>query len=263
MILLNPNTPFDFSLLQDCNFSRSQVLYPMERTELQRIVLENNIKTMLDVGIGDRDITGLDALSTDAHYLSINDDGSFINLVKNGNPLNSKPDEYQAFKDINPALRYDMITARFVIDGMKKVQQFVSEAYKKLNNGGFFIITEYYIEPRLSKNKTWKLYLEKELELYYGLGLFPRITLDIPKFMYHGNFFNIEFYQRHISASSVGFNEFYNLIAACVNLYHTMDPEIFTDSIRNKILKYCMEAKSGNIDNDDTLLISYTIGKKS
>ncbi len=154
-----------------------------------------------------------------------------------------------------------MIHARFAVEHMPDVPFFINEASRRLKKDGILVITEYYIDELFSENEDWKLFRQKELEFYVKFGSHPRISTLLPKYMKDVGFEKVESFFRYISPSTTGAEAFYRLIRTYAALYNNLDKSVFTDEIKNRILKYCEEAQK-DCKTEDALLISHTTGRR-
>jgi len=229
---------------------------------LREIILKNGTGQVLDVGTGTGEyLKGLAVLVPGVSFTAIDADEKLIEIANKKNAAPNICFRNQFFGPDFPSETYDLILARFAVEHMLDVPGFISEACKRLNNGGLILITEYYIDDLHSKNATWRLFRKKEHEFYLKFGSHPGISTLLPGYLRETGFGEVDSFFRHITPSIVGRDPFYNLIIAYTNLYHRLDEEIFTGVLRNRITRYCEDAlKDESVE--DGLMVSYTTGRK-
>ncbi len=249
--------------VEDCYIAQTKAFSPLEYPYLKDIIIHHNIKTILDVGTGEGTfISGLASMTPEVLYEAIDIDKALITRAQHKHHLKNLAFKTLLFDPSFPDVGYDLITARFAVEHMENIPQFISEAYRRLRNGGLLLMTEYYIDKLDSANEMWRLFRDKELEFYLKFGSHPSISLELPKYLYDSGFSGIESIFRHISPSTVGVKNFYDLIVSYTRLYGHIEPAIWTGEIKAKIIKYCENALKKNPDHEDILLISHTMGRR-
>ncbi len=250
--------------VEDCYKAQTRAFSPWEYTFIRDLLLKNNLKRVLDVGTGNGTfIHGLAKLTPGMIYEATDADQVLIGHAKKNHTLENISYENRLFDHSYPGKDFDLITARFAVEHMHDVPHFISECHKRLNKDGFLLITEYYIDPMHSDSEPWRAFREREYELYLKFGSHPRISLALPKFMREAGFFQVDSIYRHISPSTIGAALFYELIISYANLYHNIEPAIFDEQFRTRILSYCKDAVNRHASDEDSLMVSHTTGRKS
>jgi len=251
------------SFVEDCYVAQNKVFSKIEYAYINDIIRKNNINSILDVGTGEGSFIYPLALNNkDVRFLAIDIDESLISCARKKKKQNNLIFENATFDSSFRKNSFDLILARFAVEHMNDVQHFINEAFKRLYKRGLLLITEYYCDTLHSENEDWIYFREKEKELYLKFGSNPEISLYIPLYMKQSGLKDIESNFRHISPSTIGFNNFYNLIISYTNLYSFIEPDIWTRKVKNRIFNYCKKASKKRKKNEDILLISQTIGRK-
>lgn len=252
----------DSNFVEDCYVAQTKVFAPGEYIFIKDLIHRYSLKKVLDVGTGNgiflcRLAEHLPQVSFDA----IDADGLLIEKAIDKNSRQNINYSKAFFDSGFRQKDYDLIHARFAVEHMPDVSGFISEAHKRLKKGGFLLVTEYFISDNYNGNEIWKLFRQKEFEFYRKFGSHPRISADIPKLYKESGFIDIDSIFRHISPSTVGRQEFYELVKTYAILYHNLDPGTFTDEIKMKIIEYSDHAATDD-SKEDGLLISHTTGRK-
>lgn len=252
----------DSNFVEDCYAAQTKVFAPGEYIFIRDLIHRHRLKSLLDVGTGNGIfICGLAEQLPDVSFDATDADGRLIEKAIEKNSRTNITYINALFDAGFPQNEYDLIHARFAVEHMPDVSGFISEAYKRLNKGGFLLITEYFISENYNGNETWKMFRQKEYEFYRNFGSHPRISAAIPKLCKEAGFSEIDSIFRQISPSTVDRKAFYELVKTYAILYHNLDPVTFTDEVTLKIIEYSDHAA---IDNkmEDGLLISHTTGRK-
>jgi len=251
------------SFVNDCYIAQIKAFSKVEYAYINDIIRGNEISSVLDVGTGEGSFISRLALdNTSVRFLAIDIDEVLISCAKKKGKPNNLTFENTLFDSSFRNESFDLILARFAVEHMTDVTQFIKEAFRRINSGGLLLITEYYIDSLHSKSDEWKFFREKELELYMKFGSHPRISLDIAVHMRVSGYKSIESSFRHISPSTVGFENFYNLIISYANFYRSIEPEIWSEEVKKRVITYCKNSLNERNENEDILLISHTIGRK-
>ena len=252
----------DSNFVEDCYAAQTKAFAPAEYIFLKDLIHRHRVKKVLDVGTGNGIfICGLAEHLPHVSFDAIDADGRLINKAKEKNRRKNISYTNALFDSGFMQKEYDLIHARFAVEHMPDVSGFISEAYKRLNKGGFLLVTEYFISDNYNGNEIWKLFRQKEYEFYRKFGSHPRISADIPKLYKDSGFSEIDSIFRHISPSTVDRHAFYELVKTYAILYNNLDPETFTDDIKLKMIEYSDHAARDD-SKEDGLLISHTTGRK-
>jgi ubiquinone/menaquinone biosynthesis C-methylase UbiE len=250
------------NFVEECYTAQIRAFSGFEYGYIRDLIVRNGYTGVLDVGTGTGEyLKGLAALVPEVSFTAIDADATLIGVAGKKNAVPNITFCNQMFDQDFPADEYDLILARFAVEHMPDVPGFVAEAHKRLKPGGMLLITEYYIDDLHSENEVWRLFRQKEYEVYLKFGSHPRISTRLPAYMRDAGFGETDSLFRHISPSTVGREAFYNLIIAYANLYHNLEGEIFTEAIKNRIISYCGNA-IGDLHAEDGLMVSYTFGRK-
>jgi SAM-dependent methyltransferase len=251
------------NFVEDCYTAQIRAFSKFEYGYIRDLIIKHNIQNVLDIGTGTGEyLKGLAVLLPGIKFTAIDADPRLIEIAGSGNREPNIAFRNQLFDQDFPGEEYDLILARFAVEHMPDVPGFVSEAYKRLKNNGFLLITEYYIDDLHSENDVWRLFRQTEFEFYRKFGSHPRISTALPGYFNEASFTGIESFFRHINPSTAGRIPFYDLIISYANLYHNLDGEIFTDEIKTRVIEYCTKAMNG-AQEEDGLLVSYTLGQKA
>jgi SAM-dependent methyltransferase len=251
------------TFVEDCYIAQTKAFSPFEYAYIADLMRKNGLKRVLDIGTGNGTfLGGLAELTPDVKFEAVDADPLLIKHARKNIHTKNIVFENRLFDSSFPGNGYNLIMARFAVEHMPDVPHFISEAYKRISNNGILLITEYYIDSLHSRNDIWNLFREKEDEVYQKFGSHPRVSLELPKDMKDAGFKQVECIYRLISPSTVGSNDFYNLIISYANLYHNIEPSIFTDRIRETVITWCHNAMASPPDREEGLLISHTFGRK-
>lgn len=245
-----------------CLTQQNKAFCSFEYEYILSLINKHEIKSVLDIGTGEGSfISGLAAQSHNVQYHAIDAGSDLINIANAKNQLPNILFENCLFDQDFYSKQYDLITARFSVEHMNDIEVFLAEARKRLIVGGIILITEYYSDNMQSENKHWKLFREKEMEFYAHLGSHASSSLTIPKLLHNHHFKNIQSSFRHIAPSTIGHDDFYDLIDSYINIYGALTPTVWTEELQAEMLEYTQLArneKSGT--TEDIILISQTIG---
>jgi ubiquinone/menaquinone biosynthesis C-methylase UbiE len=247
----------------ECYLAQIKAFSNVEYNYINEIIRNNKIDSVLDVGTGEGSfISRYASENPDVRFLAVDADKDLLSLAKKKHRFNNLVFKKIVFGSSFLYGPFDLILARFAVEHMKNVPGFINEAYDRLNKGGLLVITEYYIVPLHSKNEEWNFFREKELELYMKFGSHPRISLDIPVNMRGAGFNAIESNFRHVSPATAGSQDFYDLIISYAHAYASIEPGIWTNKVKSRVVKYCKNSLKKKNKDDAVLLISHAIGRK-
>ena len=249
--------------VRGCYEAQTRAFSVFEYDYLGELILKNNIKSVLDVGTGEGNfISGLAGLTPSVMYKAVDADPELISSAREKHSAANLSFENMLFDHSFPSENFDLITARFAVEHMKNVPEFILDAFLKLRSGGILMITEYFIDTSYAGNSTWKLFRDKELEFYHNIKSHPRISLALPKYLKDQGFSGVESVLRHVSPATVGSREFYDVIRSYANLYSAVEPGLWTKELKQQILDYCDTAHTRASGREDVLFVSQTIGRK-
>ena len=249
--------------VRDCYEAQTRAFSAFEYDYLRELILKNKITSVLDVGTGEGNfISGLARLTPDVMYKAVDADPELISSAREKHGEANLSFEHRLFDHSFPSGNFDLITARFAVEHMKNVPEFILDAFLKLRSGGILMITEYFIDTSYAGNSTWKLFRDKELEFYHNIGSHPRISLALPKYLKDHGFSGVESVLRHVSPSTVGQTDFYNVIRSYANLYSAVEPDLWTKELKQQILDYCDKAHTEVTEREDVLFVSQTMGRR-
>jgi len=261
MSLLNENLLDQSDFVQDVYITQTKTFSSIEYPYLIDIIKEHNVTSILDVGAGEGNfISGLAQLTPDVNYIAVEGDKKLVDKAKEKNAQGNITFVNALFDETFSNSSYDMILARFAVEHMTDISQFVSEAMKRLKPGGVLLITEYYCEFSDNDNEIWKLFRKKEIEMYVELASKPKTSIIIPKRLKDAGFSNISSIFRHLTPTTIGHDNFYKTVISYVIAYNKMAPEIFTEKIKKEILDYCIKGQPESPDSEDRLFLTHTFG---
>ncbi|MEI8007715.1 MAG: class I SAM-dependent methyltransferase, partial [Bacteroidota bacterium] len=170
--------------VRGCYEAQTRAFSSFEYKYLRGLILENKVTSVLDVGTGEGNfISGLAGLTPAVMYKAVDADPELISSASEKHSATNLSFEHKLFDHSFPYGNFDLITARFAVEHMKNVPEFISDSFTKLRSGGILMITEYFIATSYAGNRTWKLFRDKELEFYQNIGSHPRISLALPKYL--------------------------------------------------------------------------------
>jgi ubiquinone/menaquinone biosynthesis C-methylase UbiE len=232
---------------------------------LTKIINQNNIRRILDVGTGEGSfLIGLASKTESVTFDAIDLNEKLVEMAK----LNSR----QAGLSINfqhavfgvnyPQSNYDLIMARFAIEHItepKDIDSFIVTAHEKLKPNGWLVIIEYYVHVLDIDDPVWKRFRQSELSTYKSAQAHPRIALRLPESLKKANYRDISSTINHISPSTIGTESFFSLILEYTKLYTQVAPQLWTKEIKDSIVAWCNKKQP---KGDPTVFTSYTIGRK-
>jgi len=251
------------AMVEDCYRAQTRAFSPVEYPFIAGLAKKNHIRSALDIGTGEGTfLAGLAPVTPDVNYTAIDADSALIARAQEKYRIPNVTFRNARFDPSFPEDKYDLIMARFAVEHIPDVRQFISEAFRRLSPGGTLLITEYYIDDLHSRNEIWRRFRQKEIEFYHKFGSHPRISTELPRYMRDTGFTGISSGFRQISPSTAGAGAFYSLVISYANLYHSIEPGIWTEELRAEIIGYCEKALDELPAWEDVLLISQTAGRK-
>lgn len=248
--------------VDDCYHSQVKAFGVVEFPFMKEVIRNNRVRTVLDIGTGEGTfIHRLASEHPEVSFTAIDIDEKLIASARLKSAGNLVFEQALFGESFRPG-QYDLILSRFSVEHMHDVSGYLREALRRLTPGGHLLITEYFIDSLHLKNKEWLFFRDKELELYHKFGSHPRISLDLPGLMADAGFADIGSGFRHIAPSTVGAESFYGLVISYAHLYHSIEPEIWTPEVRDRVVRYCLTAIINRPVHEDILLISHTIGRR-
>lgn len=112
--------------------------------------------------------------------------------------------KYCFFDADYPTKDYDIIITRFVLEHVKRMDDFLYAVHEKLKTNGYFVIIEYYIDIMHSTEEPWREFRDKEILLYKEVGSNPYTSINLPLGLQRAGFKSIESVFNHISPVTVG-----------------------------------------------------------
>lgn len=232
---------------------------------LMDMINKNNASKVLDIGTGEGSfLIGLAQRVKNVQFDAIDLNENLVEIGKSNNnhmglDINFMPANFgEDFLLSN----YDLIMTRFAVEHIKELNDidfFVATAYEKLNANGWFVIIEYYIQTLDIYDTTWEKFRKSEMATYESVKAHPRIALKLPESLLKAKFQNIKSTINHISPSTIGTENFHNLVIEYTKLYSKIAPEFWTIELTNEILAWCNEK---HCKGEPSLFTSYTIGQK-
>ncbi len=258
-------TLFDHSdSVEETYVTQADVFKVYENPILERLIRENSIKSILDIGTGEGYfIHNLALKYADIHFTAIDADPKLIAKACKYQLSNLQFECHEFSESYNSPNTYDLVLARFSVEHMQSPEDFVKIANNHLAENGLLFITEWYIDQDTNQNSIWKEFRTKELQLYQKIKSHPRLALVLPQYFKHANYENISSIQALVAPSTVGNAPFYRLSNIYVNLYGLIFPEEFSVNFVQDFTTYCQTAmRSDNQYIEDSFQLSFTLGRK-
>lgn len=232
---------------------------------LTKLITQTHACKILDIGTGEGSfLIGLASKTKGITFDAIDLNENLIEIAK----LNSR----QAGDNINfqcanfglnySEFNYDLIMARFAIEHireLKDIDSFVLTTYEKLKSNGWLAIIEYYVHDLDIDDPVWKKFRKREMATYKSAQAHPRIALRLPESLKQANYRNINSTINHISPSTIGAENFFNLILEYTKLYSQIAPHLWTTEITDSIVTWCNKKQP---KGDPVIFTSYTIAQK-
>lgn len=241
---------------------QTETFSPVEFPLLVEIFKKHAIKSLLDIGTGEGNWIHRFAslIDPEIRIKAIDADSKLIEVAETCRGGGSVTFQHAMFNKDFSDQRYDCILARFSMEHSVDPGAFVAEAYKRLNPGGLFIITEWFIDVHHNSNPIWTIWREKEDQVYRSIGSHPRLALSLPGLLKANGFGSIQSAHHWVSPVTVNRTSFYELTIVYATLYHKMEPTIFTGVFTKQLIDYCQQAIADTQVNGDYYLITQTIG---
>ena len=226
---------------------------------------KNNASRVLDIGTGEGSfLIGLAQRVKNVQFDAIDLNENLVEIGKSNNKhMGLNIDFMHANFGENFILsNYDLIMARFAVEHIKELNHidlFVATAYEKLKANGWLVIIEYYVHILDIDDATWEKFRKSEMATYESSKAHPRIALKLPESLMKAKFQNVKSTINHISPSTIGTENFYNLVKEYSKLYSQIAPEFWASELTDEILTWCNEK---HYKGEPSLFTSYTIGQK-
>lgn len=230
------------------------------------MINKNNTSSVLDIGTGEGSfLIGLAQRVKNVQFDAIDLNENLVEIGKSNNKHMGLNINFMHanFGENFSQSNYDLIMARFAVEHIKELKDidfFVATAYEKLRANGWFVIIEYYVHILDIDDATWKKFRKSEMSTYESIKAHPRIALKLPESLLKAKFQNVKSTINHISPSTIGTENFYNLVKEYTKLYSQLAPEFWTIHLTNEILAWCNEK---HFKGEPSLFTTYTIGQKN
>jgi len=232
---------------------------------LIKLIDDYRLHKILDIGTGEgtfiielakRIITvDIDAIDINKNMI----DKAKINNARNKLEINF----YQAIFDASfPQNNYDLIIARFALEHIiarRDIDKLIATVYANLKTNGWVTLIEYFILDVDIIDPTWKKFRKSEIITYKHARAHPRICLHLPVSLRMENFHNIKSNINHVSPSTIGADNFFNLVFEYTKLYSQIYPIAWPQALQKEIFLWCDRKQA---KGDPAFYISHTIGQK-
>ena len=94
---------------------------------------------------------------------------------------------------------------------------------------------------------------------YNSAKAHSRIALKLPERLLKANYKNIRSTINHVSPSTIGTDNFFNLVQEYTKLYSQIAPEFWANEVTDEIINWCTKRQP---KDEPSLFTSYTIGQK-
>lgn len=239
---------------------------PLDYPFLTRIISQNNVRKVLDVGTGEGSfLIGLASKTKSITFDAIDLNEDLIEKAKLNNTQAGININFQHanFGENFVESNYDLIMARFAIEHITKLEDidsFVATTHEKLKPNGWLVIIEYYIHALDIDDPIWKKFRKSETATYESASSHPRIALRLPGSLKKANYRNISSAINHISPSTIGAEIFFNLILEYTKMYSQIAPQHWPEKMTDKIIAWCNKKQP---KGDPAVFTSYTIGQSA
>jgi ubiquinone/menaquinone biosynthesis C-methylase UbiE len=230
------------------------------------MINKNNVSRILDVGTGEGSfLIGLAQRTKNIQFDGIDLNENLVEIGKfNNKQLGLNINFSHAnFGESYAESNYDLIIARFAVEHIKNFKDidfFIATTYEKLKASGWLIIIEYYVHALDVDDVTWMRFRESEAATYESAQAHPRIALKLPESLKKAKFKNIKSTLNHISPSTIGEENFFNLVREYTKLYSQIAPEFWTRELTDQVITWCNKK---HYKGEPTLFTSYTVGQKT
>jgi hypothetical protein len=120
-------------------------------------------------------------------------------------------------------------------------------------------IIEYYVHDLDINDSTWKKFRKSEIATYNSANAHPRIALKLPEKLMRAKYKNIKSTINHISPSTIGSENFFNLVKEYTKLYSEIAPIFWANELTEEIITWC---NTKQFKEEPTFFTTYTIGQK-
>lgn len=234
---------------------------PIEFPLLIELFNKYKIKTVLDIGTGEGNwIQKLASIIKDVQITAIDADEKLIDTAKANQIVENINFHNAMFNKDYSSQTYDCILARFSMEHVDNPEEFVKEAFKRLNSNGLFVVNEWFIDIHYNTNPIWIKFLKKMNQVYEERGAHARLALSLPFWIKQNGFNFIKSSYHYVSPATVSLSDFYNLTITYALFYNKLRPLIFTDDFTKELIEYCNDCIKNAKITEDYFLITQTIG---
>lgn len=251
--------------VSDCYETQIRTFGSADLDFLGNLIHTYKIKNILDVGCGE----GSFILNFAKSFPKIE-----IHAVENNASLISECQKHKKqtgnnnvsfqqvlFDDHFPQSSFDMITARFAVEHMQNIQNFVASVHNHLKFKGVIAITEYCVLTTGIQEPLWLEFRERELALYKHIQSHAQVSFEIPHQLQTAGFKNISSHFVQISPSTINRNDFYDLVDAYTRIYHDLDPVDWPTEFANRIFDWSKRERDHSTC-DPTMWLTQTKAEK-
>ncbi|MBI4238525.1 MAG: class I SAM-dependent methyltransferase [Deltaproteobacteria bacterium] len=158
--------------------------------------------------------------------------------------------------------RYDLIMARFAIEHVPDVKNFLAAVAARLRSRGRVAIVEYYVEIAGIEDPTWREFRARELRLYRKIHSHPQLAFQLPSLLADVGFTNVQTSLHVVSPSTVGWKQFAALVGVYTSTYATIDRRLWSPPFVKKIQAWLRSGHHVSSRREPSFLISHTAARK-
>ena len=239
-------------------------VFEIER--LNRIIADNGIKRVLDVGTGngyflvrlasenaDVEFCGIDG---NAHFLeearSLSEEKGLSNVTLLKSVLDSSFSED----------KYDLIVARFVLQHSANPKDFIQEIYKRLNDGGIFMTIDEYLFEANVDDSAWKDFYSRWLKCFNTMNCDPYIPRHISTWLHQMGFDGVRSSVHLYSPATIGGEPFKECIVGIASMLGKIYPDVMDSAFIDRLESWLDEINLSR-SSDPHLQISYNMARKA
>lgn len=238
---------------------------PTDYPFLLEILRRTRARRVLDIGTGEGSfVIGLAQQMPDVSYDAIDLNGKLINIAAARAAALALPIQFRhdCFDHSYADSGYDLVIARFAVEHIRELEDIdalISATLRTLRPGGWLAVIEYYVHDLDISDPIWMQFRRRELRTYLAASVHPRIGLRLPESLVVAGYQNIRSTLNYISPSTIGPDEFYDLVRAYTKLYSGVAPRCWPSTVLREVMDWCALR---NPQGEPHLLTSHTVGQR-
>jgi SAM-dependent methyltransferase len=238
-------------------------VFEIER--LNRIISENKIKAVLDIGTGNGYfLVKLASHNPDVDFLGIDGNVHFLDEAKSlrkENGLDNVAFSEALFGPDYSREKYDLIISRFVLQHSASPKDFIHEVYKRLNDNGVFMTIDEYLFETNTDDPAWRDFYSKWIKCFNIMNCDPYIPRHITSWLNQIGFTDIGSSIQLYSPATVGGEAFKECIIGIASMLGRIYPDVMDDAFLNRLESWLDEINLSK-SADPHLQISHNTARK-